>query len=96
MVYPSHWGPGEYGVADPLRQPADIVARSVADFERVAAGSGAAIVPWLEDFSANGVTYGPIEVRAQIDAARGAGAEGFLLWNPTSTYSLDALDPPTG
>ena len=25
MVYPSHWGAGEYGVADPLRQPADIV-----------------------------------------------------------------------
>lgn len=95
MVYPSHWGPGEYGVADPVRQPADIVARSVADFERVAAGSGAAIVPWLEDFSAGDVTYGAVEVRAQIDAARSVGAEGFLLWNPRSVYSIDALDPPT-
>jgi hypothetical protein len=95
MVYPSHWGPGEYGVADPVRQPADIVARSVADFERVAAGSGAAVVPWLEDFSAGDVVYGPVEVRAQIDAARAVGAEGFLLWNPHSTYSIDALDPPT-
>ena len=35
MVYPSHWGSGEYEVADPLRQPADIVTRSVADFERI-------------------------------------------------------------
>jgi hypothetical protein len=96
MVYPSHWGPGEYGVADPVRQPADIVARSVADFERIAAGSGAAIVPWLEDFSAGDVTYGPAEVRAQIDAARSVGAEGFLLWNSRSVYSVDALDPPTG
>ena len=25
MVYPSHWGSGEYDVADPVRQPADIV-----------------------------------------------------------------------
>jgi hypothetical protein len=95
MVYPSHWGSGEYGVADPLRQPADIVARSVADFERIAAGSGTAVVPWLEDFSADGVTYGVAEVRAQIDAARSVGAEGFLLWNPTSTYTVDALDAPS-
>jgi len=96
MVYPSHWGAGEYGVADPLRQPADIVSRSVADFERVAGGSGAAIVPWLQDFSSGDVIYGAAEVRAQIDAARAAGAEGFLLWNARSTYSIDALDAPAG
>jgi hypothetical protein len=93
MVYPSHWGPGEYGVADPVRQPADIVAASLADFERIVAGSGAAVVPWLQDFSTNGVTYGPAEVQAQIAAATTAGAAGYLLWNPTSTYHPDALPP---
>ena len=96
MVYPSHWVSGEYGVADPVRQPADIVTRSLADFERLVAGSGTAVVPWLQDFSSGSVVYGPIEVRAQIDAARATGAEGFLLWNPTSNYTIDALDPPTG
>ena len=95
MVYPSHWSSGEYEVADPVRQPADIVTRSVADFERIVAGSGAAVVPWLQDFSWGSVIYGPAEVRAQIDAARAVGAEGFLLWNPTSLYNIDALDPPT-
>ena len=68
MVYPSHWSSGEYEVADPVRQPADIVTRSVADFERIVAGSGAAVVPWLQDFSSGSVMYGPAEVRAQIDA----------------------------
>ena len=72
MVYPSHWGPGEYNVADPNLQPADIVRASVSDFARVVAGSGAAVVPWLQDFSAGGVQYGPAEVRAQIDAALAA------------------------
>ena len=81
MVYPSHWGSGEYDVADPNRQPADIVNASVSDFAGVVAGSGAAVVPWLQDFSAGGVAYGPVEVRAQIDAALTAGASGFLLWN---------------
>jgi hypothetical protein len=93
MVYPSHWGPGEYGVADPVRQPAEIVAASLADFVRTVAGSGAAVVPWLQDFSTDGVTYGTAEVRAQIDAATGVGSRGFLLWNPTSTYHADALIP---
>ena len=96
MVYPSHWSSGEYEVPDPVRQPAEIVTRSVADFERIVSGSGAAVVPWLQDFSWGSVIYGPAEVRAQIDAARAVGAEGFLLWNPTSQYNIDALDPPQG
>ncbi len=94
MVYPSHWGPGEYDVADPNRQPADIVGASIADFHAVVAGSGAAVVPWLQDFSAGGVVYGPVEVRAQIDAALAAGASGFLLWNAGSFYTAAALQPP--
>ena len=93
MVYPSHWGPGEYDVADPVRQPADIVRASITDFQHVVAGSGAAVVPWLQDFSAGGVTYGPVEVRAQIDAALAAGAGGFLLWNSGSFYTAQALEP---
>ncbi len=60
----------------------------------VVAGSGAAVVPWLQDFSAGGVVYGPVEVRAQIDAALAAGASGFLLWNSGSFYTAAALQPP--
>jgi hypothetical protein len=96
MVYPSHWGPGEYGVADPVHQPAEIVQRSLVDFQRVIAGSGAALVPWLQDFTYGGVAYGPSEVKAQIDAAMGAGVTGFLLWNPDSTYHVDALERDAG
>jgi hypothetical protein len=95
MVYPSHWGPGEYGVPDPLRQPAAIVAASLADFHRIVAGSGAAVVPWLQDFDAGGVTYGTAEVAAQIEAATASGSTGYLLWNPTSSYHADALPTQT-
>jgi hypothetical protein len=91
MVYPSHWGAGEYGVADPVRQPGDIVTASLTDFHRVVAGSGAAVVPWLQDFSTGQVPYGRTEVAAQIDAALATGSPGFLLWNPSSTYTVDAL-----
>jgi len=92
MVYPSHWARGEYGVADPNGQPYEIVLRSLRDFRRDLAGSGARLVPWLQDFSL-GRTYGPEEVRAQIRAAQAVGADEFLLWDAAVTYTADALSP---
>lgn len=92
MVYPSHWNKGEYGVADPNRMPYEIVAASLADFAAVLQGSGAVLVPWLQDFSM-GVTYGAAEVRAQIRAAADLGIESFLLWNASSRYTPGTLDP---
>jgi hypothetical protein len=91
MVYPALWNSGEYGVESPVRQPAEIVTKSLKDFELLAAGSGAAVRPWLEDFSSGNVTYGPNEVRAQIDAAMATGSDGFQLWNPASVYHAEAL-----
>ena len=58
MVYPSHWAPGEYGVRNPNAQPYDIVLRSLQDFQKDVRGTGARVVPWLQDFSL-GVDYGP-------------------------------------
>jgi peptidoglycan/xylan/chitin deacetylase (PgdA/CDA1 family) len=91
MLYPSHWGPGEYDVASPNAQPYEIVRRSLADFVRQTKGTGARVVPWLQDFSL-GVDYGPNEVRAQIRASRDAGIPEFILWDPLVTYTADALD----
>ena len=92
LVYPSHWGAGEYGVANPNAQPYQIVQRSLIDFERDVAGTPARLVPWLQDFSL-GVTYGPYQVRAEIAAARRDGIDEFLLWDPAVTYTSSALDP---
>jgi hypothetical protein len=92
MVYPSHWGPGEYGVDDPNSQPYDITFRSLEDFQALTAGTGAHVVAWLQDFSL-GVDYGEAEVRAQIEAAREAGVTNILLWDAATTYTRAALDP---
>ena len=92
MVYPSHWGPGEYNVSNPNAEPYEIVQRSLKDFNRDVEGTGARVVPWLQDFSL-GVDYGPREVRAQINAAHDDGIDEFLLWDPAVTYDGDALDP---
>ena len=93
MVYPSHWGRGEYGVAHPEAQPYDITHASLADFQDVLAGTNTAVVPWLQDFSMR-VSYGPTEVRAQIDAAADLGINDWLLWDPKVTYTTAGLPVP--
>ena len=91
MVYPSHWGPGEYGVAHPEAQPYDITARSVAAFAEQVRGTNAQVIPWLQAFSLKH-DYGPAEVAAQITAAADAGVRSFLLWDPACRY--DPATPP--
>jgi hypothetical protein len=93
MVYPSHWGPGMYRVDSPINDPAAIVAKSLEDFQRVTAGTGVRFLPWLQDFTLQGVVYGEHEVREQIRAAEELGVTGFLLWNPNVRYTAAALDP---
>lgn len=90
MVYPSHWGSYEYGLESPVAQPYEIVKLSLADFQKAVRGTGARVVPWLQDFSL-GVDYGPTEVRAQIDGAADAGLDEFLLWDPAVTYTAGGL-----
>jgi hypothetical protein len=90
MVYPSHWAKGEYNVANPNAQPYDIVQRSLKDFQAKTEGTGATVVPWLQDFSL-GVHYGVPEVAAQIKGALDDGIQSFLLWDANCTYTADAL-----
>ena len=90
MVYPSHWNPGEYDVADPNAQPGLIVKRSLVDFRTQVAGTGARLMPWLQAFNL-GFHYGPKQVRDQIDAAKSIGINEFLLWNPDASYDARGL-----
>ena len=90
MVYPTHYGDGEYGLAEPTAVPGATVARSLADFRKRMRGTKAKLIPWLEDFSFNG-TVSAEHVRAQITAARRQGSGGFLLWNPLGNYTKGAL-----
>ena len=90
MVYPSHYGPGEYGLDDPDGVPGITVARSLHDFRRALRGSDTVLVPWLQDFSL-GHEYTLEDVQAQILAARDADAGGYLLWNPSGVYTDGAL-----
>jgi hypothetical protein len=90
MVYPSHFGPGEYNIPDPNAQPGRTVGLALRDFDGQLTGLDTRLVPWLQDFSL-GRTYTLADVEDQIEAARDAGTEGFLLWNAAGLYTPAAL-----
>jgi hypothetical protein len=90
MVYPSHFGSGEYNLLDPDAVPGITVARSLRDFRHDLSGRKTHLVPWLQDFSI-GRGYSLDDVKAQILAARDADVKGFLLWNPEGVYKRGAL-----
>jgi len=93
MVYPSHYTPGEYNLADPNAVPGETVSHSLLDFQTALEGRKAQLVPWLQDFSL-GRTYTLADVQAQVQAARLRKANGFLLWNAEGLYDGAALAPP--
>jgi hypothetical protein len=90
MVYPSHYGSGEYNITNPDAEPGRTVSFSLIDFRKKLEGRQARIVPWLQDFSL-GRTYRLADVKQQIDAARRARSSGFLLWNAGGVYTTAAL-----
>jgi hypothetical protein len=93
MVYPSHFGPGEYDLDDPNSNPGATVAYALRDFNReLAALKNVRIIPWLQDFSWNR-TYTLADIQAQIDSARRAKASGYLLWNAAGIYTPGAVEP---
>ncbi len=90
MVYPSHFGSGEFNISDPDAVPGRTVSFALLDFRRKLEGRNVRIVPWLQDFSIYR-TYTTGDVEQQIDAARRADSAGYMLWNANGDYTRGVL-----
>lgn len=89
LIYPSHWGSGIFGIADPESEPRTVIAESMKIFNEQVEGTGARVVPWLQDFSLR-VAYGPKEVCAQITGAEDEGVGEWIMWDANVTYTQAA------
>ena len=88
MLYPSHFGPGFAGSKNPADEPYRFVHEGIRRL-RALVGDEVAVRPWLQAFPLRVTTgFGPAYVRAQIVAARDAGAQGWLLWSPGNHYNV--------
>ncbi|MGB3366339.1 MAG: putative glycoside hydrolase [Acidaminobacteraceae bacterium] len=97
MIYPSHYGPGNYGLSIPDAFPYETVYRTTEDaIERNKnLMTPSTIRPWIQDFTApwvkGHIRYGAKEVKLQIDALKDIGINEYILWNAGNRYSTDAL-----
>ncbi len=100
MIYPSHFGPGEFGFDNPAKYPYEVIQKSMTAALKQIDGKRALLRPWLQDFTLiwvpkdQIVEYTPAEVRAQIRAVEEFDASaGWILYDSTNVYHVEALKP---
>ncbi|WP_219834773.1 putative glycoside hydrolase [Paenibacillus sp. R14(2021)] len=97
MTYPSHYSTGMYGVKNPDLSPYAIIHHAMTDANRRnhvmkenSRTAVAGIRPWLQSFTAGWVHphqhYGYEQIRKQIQAAKDAGVQEFMLWSSNCKY----------
>ncbi|MED2971356.1 putative glycoside hydrolase [Fictibacillus sp. B-59209] len=101
MTYPSHYGPGVYGISVPDAKPYELIKKALqyaVDRDKVLEKQkkpAAEIRPWYQDFTATWVDghieYGPQQVKDQIRAGQELGVDEYLLWNPKNKYTEEAF-----
>ncbi len=100
MIYPSHFGEGNYGVKYPDLEPQEIIRKALtASKEKLEAipeeDHKAVVRPWLQDFTASWIKhyqkYGKKQIREQIQGVYDAGYEEWLLWNAGCNYTEEGL-----
>lgn len=95
MVYPSHYGPYNYDIPVPDAEPYRLVLTALQSSRKALEGISVQVRPWLQDFTATWVqghiSYGPEEIRAQIQAVYDAGYEEWILWNAANRYTEEGL-----
>ncbi len=100
MIYPSHYGPGNFNLKVPDAAPYETILAALEgskkELSSVKEEDCAVIRPWLQAFSApwvqGHISYGGDEIRAQIQAVYDAGYEEWILWNAKCNYTSDGLE----
>lgn len=99
MIYPSHWGPGNFGIAKPDLEPYNIIDQYMDLENELLSELGDQAPqsrPWIQDFTAsylgagNYLNYGDHEVTEQIRALHDNGINEYLLWNSANRFSEGA------
>ena len=101
MIYPSHYGSGNFGLEHPDTMPYETVLEALKKSQMVMdqaaeadghVSSQAIVRPWLQDFTAsylgegNYIPYGYNEVQRQIQAVKDAGYDEWMLWSAANRY----------
>jgi hypothetical protein len=95
MIYPSHFARGTYKLRNPNARPYETIDHALKDAiaRTDSIPNAAIIIPWYQDFTMGAPRYGAAQIRAQMKAGYDNGFQSWILWNPSSNYTLAALEP---
>lgn len=88
MPYPSHFGPGWGGHANPADEPYFFVQETTKKFVEQTLGTGVKIRPWLQGFAMRVTNYGSNYIREQVRALNDMGIDEFTIWNAANNYAI--------
>ena len=92
MLYPSGFSSGSFYFKYPAKHPYAVVYRSIKKIQdRIASNR---VRPWLQyfkDYTHIRKEYKRKEIQEQIKATEDIGANGWMLWSPSSKYHLNYL-----
>lgn len=103
MIYPSHYGDGNFGIEHPDTEPYRTILAALEQSREVLneaqqtdrEAHQAVVRPWLQDFTAsylaNYIPYGDDEVAAQIQAVTDAGYDEWMLWSAANRYHFGGV-----
>jgi hypothetical protein len=95
MVYPSHYYPGVFDIAEPNEHPYEMIDQTLEIMNGQVAGLPMRIRPWIQDFG-----YGPFrpytaaDIQAEKQAADDNGTAGWMIWNAGAIFTESALGGP--
>jgi hypothetical protein len=96
MVYPSHYYPGVFDIAEPNEHPYEMIDGTLEIMNAQAAGLPLRIRPWIQDFGYGEFrAYTAPDIRAEMQAVADNGAAGWMIWNASAIFTEAALGPPT-
>lgn len=89
MLYPSGFASGSFNVAYPAKHPYIVIYRSIKHIEKII--DPKRVRPWLQnfrDYKSERIPYTKHEISQQIKATKDINANGYMMWSPSSKYSL--------
>ena len=85
MLYPSHFSDNFEGIKNPADSPFRFIQRGSAKVIEITENR-AVVRPWLQSFPWKVSNYNADYIRLQIEGAKSAGAQGWLMWNAKNKY----------
>jgi hypothetical protein len=91
MVYPSHYGAGNFGFSNPAAHPYEVISGTLKLGEQYFnSDNKLKIRAWIQGFNM-GAVYNEKMINLEKQALYDFGLKGWLVWNPYNVYNKNAF-----